>query len=355
LHQCSFERIKNIRFHFWAEHSLRLENRKEFPALVLKKPNSDFLHRSMSENPTTQAEQSSVWYKMANEESSVEVIEANLDKLDWEVLSANESIPVSFFENHLDDVDWSALSGNSSIPMCFFEAHLDRVDWSVLSGNWSVPLSFIEAHLDKIDWHSVLCNRSITVAFVEAHLDKIDLYELSGNTVSIPESFFEQPHIRERLELSKAKALLTPGIENIAKEHAEFALDRLDTRDREAIYCGLFPSDGEFNSLRMMFDREFSLEAGDKLIRNTYEFVANNLPELEKTFYNPMFDRASLRQTIGQILVLSYVKLKCTNEISELTKILGNGRSGTVDEIPKFVERNFIRWLLEGGSVAPSS
>jgi hypothetical protein len=166
------------------------------------------------------------------------------------------------------------------------------------------------------------------------------------NTDSIPESFFQQPGIREQFERDQAKAHFAQGMENITRARAKFALNRLDTRDREAIYCELQINDNEFGNLRHLLDRDFSEDKSDKIIRETYEFVAKNLPTL---------DGAKLRQTIEQILVLSYVKLKCTNAISELTKALGDGRPSTVAEIPKFIERNFVRWLLERGSNAPPS
>lgn len=74
---------------------------------------------------------------------------------------------------NLADIDWNTLSGNEHpMAMEMLEQNIDKIDWKMLSSNRNA-LHLLEKNIDKIDWKELSYNRN-ALHLLEQHIDKID-------------------------------------------------------------------------------------------------------------------------------------------------------------------------------------
>lgn len=145
-------------------------------------------------------------YPIAMNPNFIDVIEANLDRMDNDALSMNpgaihilekyperinwrflssEPLAIRLIEQNLDKVDWETLSNNVAATH-ILETHLDKVSWLDASYNGNIPL--LTKYPDKIDWRELsACNKraELVVPFARKHLDKLMWGTISGNQIYI--------------------------------------------------------------------------------------------------------------------------------------------------------------------------
>ena len=105
------------------------------------------------------------------------IIETNLDKIDWVILSANPSA-ICILEKYPDKMNWIALSRNKN-AMHILEKNLDKIDWDYLCTNPSA-ISLLEKNMDKINWTYLSINPNAIHLF-EKNIDKVDWRIMSLN------------------------------------------------------------------------------------------------------------------------------------------------------------------------------
>lgn len=116
-------------------------------------------------------EQEEMWSSLSCNEGIIDLLEANLDKVDWKWLSANKNA-VHILEQNLDKVDWQYLSTNEN-AIHLLEANPDNISWWHLSQNKNAMhiVEQVEDAIDKIEWYHFTANASVEM--LERNLDKI--------------------------------------------------------------------------------------------------------------------------------------------------------------------------------------
>ena len=61
------------------------------------------------------------------------IIQENIDKLDWSKLSSNPNA-IPFLEQNIDKINWDSLSSNPN-AIHLLEQNLDKINWRYLSFN----------------------------------------------------------------------------------------------------------------------------------------------------------------------------------------------------------------------------
>ncbi|NBU31514.1 MAG: hypothetical protein EBS41_08475 [Actinobacteria bacterium] len=104
----------------------------------------------------------------------MKIIEKNLDKVDWELLSQNKGA-IHLLEKNQDKIDWGYLSSNPN-AIGLLERNLDKIDWVQLSKNPNA-IHLIKNNLDKpIDFEYLSGNPSIfelDYGFLKGRMDII--------------------------------------------------------------------------------------------------------------------------------------------------------------------------------------
>jgi hypothetical protein len=134
------------------------------------------------------------WIYLCRNTHAGQLLEKNIDKIDWENLSSN-SCPrvIRILEQHTGKVDWSYLSANSG-AVDILKKNQDKIHWTELASNpcpRAIELleQFIQTHQDEpelmIDIWDILSSNPYAIHLLEKNPDKIDWYELSENTSAI--------------------------------------------------------------------------------------------------------------------------------------------------------------------------
>ena len=72
---------------------------------------------------------------MCRNPNAGQLLEQNIDNIDWENLSSNPSPrAIRILEQHLDKVDWSYLSSNPG-AVDLLKKHQSKIHWTELAGN----------------------------------------------------------------------------------------------------------------------------------------------------------------------------------------------------------------------------
>lgn len=92
---------------------------------------------------------------------------------------------VHYFENRLDEFPWVwTWFSRHTTTMHLLEANQDKINWIELSGN-PAAIHLLEANQDKINWVELSCNPA-AIHLLEANQDKINWMTLSLNPNAIP-------------------------------------------------------------------------------------------------------------------------------------------------------------------------
>ena len=116
---------------------------------------------------------------------AIELLKANLDKIDWYNLSKNpNSEAIELLKKYPEKIDWSELSDNPSPEAIkLLKANLYKIHWSVLSENPSA-IELLKENQDKIDWDVLSANPN-AIELLKENQDKIDWDVLSTNPKAI--------------------------------------------------------------------------------------------------------------------------------------------------------------------------
>jgi hypothetical protein len=76
----------------------------------------------------------------------------------------------------INKVDWDYVSANYNMSEEFIEFYQDKLNWSFIScnGNLSMSENFIDRHKDKLNWKYISC-MVLSDEFVVKHTDKINI------------------------------------------------------------------------------------------------------------------------------------------------------------------------------------
>jgi hypothetical protein len=169
------------------------------------------------------------WIYLCRNPNAGQLLEQNIDQIDWENLSSNSSPrAIRILEQHIlhplhslhsDKINWSYLSSNPG-AVDLLKKHQANVHWRELAGNpcpraihllehyvtyrpketykpeysrevWDIlsenpsAIHILEANPDKIDWYG-LSENPRAIHLLEKNLDKIDWFGLSTNPAALP-------------------------------------------------------------------------------------------------------------------------------------------------------------------------
>jgi hypothetical protein len=92
-----------------------------------------------------------------------------LDKIDWWHLSGNPNA-ISLLEQNVDKICWPLLSYLNSNAIHLLEQHPDKIHWGYLSKN-PKAIHLLERNLDKIDWWHLSENpKAIGICYLEIQM-----------------------------------------------------------------------------------------------------------------------------------------------------------------------------------------
>lgn len=86
------------------------------------------------------------------------MLETNIDKIDWHMLSFNNSA-IHLLEQNPQNIEWSALSANNA-ALHLLEANKEKIVWAYLARNESA-IHLLQENMDKIEWDWLSYNPSI--------------------------------------------------------------------------------------------------------------------------------------------------------------------------------------------------
>jgi hypothetical protein len=101
------------------------------------------------------------WDLLSQNPSAIDLIEKNIDKINYIELSKNpHPIAIQILENNIDLICWYYLSGNPG-AIKLLKRFPEKIVWSVFSDNTSKnALPLFEANFEKLNWEQLLLNPS---------------------------------------------------------------------------------------------------------------------------------------------------------------------------------------------------
>jgi hypothetical protein len=97
------------------------------------------------------------WKLLSANPGAIDILDAHWSHIELDELSSNTN-PKALEWLGIDEIQWSALSGNtSSAAIDTLTANMDVIDWKVLSANNSA-IQLLTANQDKIDWSELCLN-----------------------------------------------------------------------------------------------------------------------------------------------------------------------------------------------------
>ena len=100
------------------------------------------------------------WLMLSQNPNAIELLEANMDKINWYHLSANSSA-IHLLEANPNKINWTQLSANPN-AIHLLEANPDKINWKYLSDNLNA-IHLLEANKHKIDHNKLFFNPSIFI------------------------------------------------------------------------------------------------------------------------------------------------------------------------------------------------
>ena len=116
------------------------------------------------------------WSELCLNINGVPLIKSNFERICWHSLSGNENeSAIEILQDNLDKIDWDVLSSNPS-ALCIIEKNLEKIDWSILSRNENA-VHLLEANQDKICFGNLCYNPSPKVVpLILNNMSKIENY-----------------------------------------------------------------------------------------------------------------------------------------------------------------------------------
>jgi len=117
------------------------------------------------------------WFQISINPSCIEIIENNLDKVNFTSLSLNTNA-VHLCIKNIDKIDLFWFSNNPT-SIKYLEKNKDKINFNGLSGN-IYGIHLLKNNKDKINW-KVLSSNPEAIELLEENQDKIDYFEFSRN------------------------------------------------------------------------------------------------------------------------------------------------------------------------------
>jgi hypothetical protein len=135
------------------------------------------------------------WYQICSNPhpNAIELLKANPEKIDWEILSENPGA-IELLKANPEKIDWKILSGNPN-AIELLKANPKNIDWFVLSGNPNA-IELLKANPKNIAW-LMLSKNPNAIELLKANPKKILWDVLSDN-----ENALELIKARHKYELS---------------------------------------------------------------------------------------------------------------------------------------------------------
>jgi hypothetical protein len=105
-------------------------------------------------------EQYTDWYTLSKNPMSSNILNKNIDKIDWDALCCNKNDNcLKILEKHQYKIKrWDLLCENSSPrAIKILENNIDKIDWNLLSYN-KCAIKILEQNIDKINWKNISSN-----------------------------------------------------------------------------------------------------------------------------------------------------------------------------------------------------
>lgn len=116
------------------------------------------------------------WYKLITCKYFIH----DYNEISWYFLSANKNPKfISLINNNMDKIDWTMLSMNPN-AISILENNQDKIDWEYLAYNINA-INLLKNNINKIDWFVISQNEN-AIDIIKDNLNKIDIVSLCDNT-----------------------------------------------------------------------------------------------------------------------------------------------------------------------------
>jgi hypothetical protein len=122
--------------------------------------------RTLSENPAAMHilndpiyYQYIEWRYIIYNKNAAELVKNNLHMVNdyWDIICMQPHL-IDIIECNMDKIDWAMLSCNYN-AIHILEQHMDKIDWAMLSCNYNV-IHILEQHMDKINMNRLFYNKN---------------------------------------------------------------------------------------------------------------------------------------------------------------------------------------------------
>ena len=153
---------------------------------VISKNPSPGVIELLKENPHEEID----WEQLSANPNAIELLKANPDNIFWPNLSANtnsEAIEL-LKKNHYEEIDWALLSSNPNPKAIeLLKANRDYIYWNYLSANpHPYAIELLKANPNEIGWKHLSSNPNPeAIELLKKNLDKINWFDFLGNPSAI--------------------------------------------------------------------------------------------------------------------------------------------------------------------------
>ena len=153
---------------------------------VISKNPSPGVIELLKENPHEEID----WEQLSANPNAIELLKANYDNIFWPNLSANtnsEAIEL-LKKNHYEEIDWALLSSNPNPKAIeLLKENPDYIYWKYLSENPNnEAIELLKANPNEIDWYYLSKNPNPeAIELLKKNLDKINWFDFLGNPSAI--------------------------------------------------------------------------------------------------------------------------------------------------------------------------
>jgi hypothetical protein len=153
---------------------------------VISKNPSPGVIELLKENPHEEID----WEQLSANPNAIELLKENYDNIFWPNLSANtnsEAIEL-LKKNHYEEIDWALLSSNPNPKAIeLLKENPDYIYWKYLSENPNnEAIELLKANPNEIDWYYLSKNPNPeAIELLKKNLDKINWFDFLGNPSAI--------------------------------------------------------------------------------------------------------------------------------------------------------------------------
>ena len=150
------------------------------------------------------------WRRLLDNPNAINILRANLDMIDWQYLCEYSSlIHIELLRENKDKIYYGLLSHNSCPNAIeILENNMHIINWKYLSKNKNA-IHLLETNLDKIDWAYLSCNCN-AIHLLELNQDKISWEFISSNPAIF---IYDYDYLKSRMDVVRedlCKAVFKP-------------------------------------------------------------------------------------------------------------------------------------------------